>query len=104
MVINLISSATKSAVFKYVPMPQGNVTFHAIGITSASTGAATVKVQVSNVENNPNSWVDLGTITLAISTLSTSDGFASSAKWEFVRGNITALSGSGASVSLIMGG
>jgi hypothetical protein len=74
--------------------------FQAHGVTSSGSGAATVKVQVSN--DNAN-WIDLGTISLTLGTTRTTDGFASVASWCFVRGNVTAISGTGAKVSLVMG-
>ena len=74
--------------------------FQAVGTTSSGSGAATVVVQVSCDETN---WITLGTISLTLGTSATSDGFASDAPWPFVRGNCTAISGTGASVTLYMG-
>ena len=74
-------------------------TFQANGRVSTSTGAATVVVQVSN---NNSDWITLGTITLTLGTSSTSDGFASLAPWAYVRGNVTAISGTNATVTLTM--
>ncbi len=74
--------------------------FQADGTTSSGSGAATVKVQVSA---NRADWIDLGTITLTLGTTSTSDGFTSSAPWPYYRGNVTAISGTGASVNLKAG-
>jgi hypothetical protein len=76
--------------------------FHAKGTTSSGTGAATVVVEVSNTDVNAD-YITLGTITLTLGVTSTSDGFTSSAPWEFVRGNVTAISGTGATVTLNMG-
>lgn len=80
-------------------------TFQATGQTSAGAGAATVKVQVSNVEapSVDGDWLDIGTITLTLSTSKSTDGFASEAPWRHVRGNVTAISGTNAAVTLIMG-
>lgn len=66
------------------------------GKTTSGTGAATVNIEVSNDGNN---WLNLGTITLTIGTTETSDGFAFDATWAYVRGNVTSISGTGASVS-----
>lgn len=77
-----------------------NRTFHASGTTSSGSGAATINVEVSNDNSN---WLVLGTITLTLGTTSTSDAFASTAAWVYARGNVTAISGTGASVNLIMG-
>ena len=78
----------------------GSRTFQADGTTSSGSGSATIKVQVSNDNSN---WIDLGTVTLSLSTTSATDGFTSDAPWAFVRGNVTAISGTGASVNLYMG-
>jgi len=74
-------------------------TFQASGAVSASTGAATIAVEVSNDNSN---WLTLATISLTLGTSSTSDGFASVAPWAYMRGNVTAISGTNAAVSLTM--
>lgn len=76
------------------------MTFQAIGVVSASTGAVSIAVQVSNDNIN---FITLGTITLSLTTSESSDGFAADAAWAFVRGNVTSISGTGAAVSLLMG-
>lgn len=73
------------------------ITFQGYGTTTAGAGAATIKIQVSN---NGTDWLDLGTISLTLSTTSSSDGFAAEAPWQYARANVTALSGTGASVSV----
>ena len=75
--------------------------FQAVGKTSASTGAATVVIEVSNDGTN---YITLGTITLVLGTSATSDGFACSNTWEYYRANVTAISGTGASVTVYMKG
>lgn len=67
--------------------------------TVAGTGAvsATVLIQVSNDATN---WITLATITLS-GTNSATDGVAMSAAWGFVRGNVTAISGTGAAVTTV---
>ena len=88
------------------PGPQHNPrskdrTFELVGQTSAGAGAASVDVEVSNDGVN---WINLANISLTLSTTTSSDGTASSAAWRFVRGNVASISGTGASVDLIMGG
>lgn len=79
--------------------------FQALGHTSSGAGSATVKVEASNVESpTENDWIELGSITLTLATTSSTDGFTTDAPWRHIRGNVTALSGTGATVSLIMGG
>ena len=75
-------------------------TYQAYGQTTAGSGSATIKVQGSNDGTN---FVDLGTITLTLTTSTSTDGFVSNANWRYVRGNVTALSGTGAAVTLMMG-
>lgn len=61
--------------------------------------SATVLVQVSN---NNRHWVTLGSISLS-GTTSASDGFVADESWQWVRGNVSAISGTGAKVTLTMG-
>lgn len=95
----LLSDATAQGAGASFRSPSER-TFQATGFTTNGAGAATIKVQVSNDNSN---WIDLATITLTLSTTVATDGFASSAAWAFVRGNVTAISGTGAAVTLIMG-
>lgn len=69
--------------------------------TVSGTGAVTATVLVE-VSNNAVNWLTLGTITLS-GTTTASDGFAADAPWVWVRGNVTAISGTGAAVTLIQG-
>lgn len=78
----------------------GKRTFQATGTTTSGSGAATVKIQVSNDASN---WLDLATISLTLSTTAASDGLAADAPWGYVRANVTAISGTGASVTVRMG-
>jgi hypothetical protein len=75
--------------------------FQAVGTTSTSTGAATVLIQVSNDGVN---FFTLGTITLTLGTAATSDGFAVANTYEYYRANLSAVSGTGATVSVYMKG
>jgi hypothetical protein len=79
---------------------QSNKTFQAAGQTTATTGAAAVNVEVSN--DNVN-WIVMGTISLTLGTTTTTDGFVTDASWSYVRGRVTSISGTGATVSLFMG-
>jgi len=85
-----------SAVATYVQH-----SFQASGLTTASTGAATVLIQVSNDGVN---YITLGTITLTLGTSVTSDGFAVANSYEYYRANLSAISGTGANVSVYMKG
>lgn len=74
--------------------------FQAEGETSAGAGSASIDVEVSNDCVN---FISAGTITLTLSTTTSDDGFVTDAAWVCVRGNVTAISGTDASVSLVMG-
>lgn len=105
MAITLLSAATTTGAGGRVSSSAGPKTFQAFGTTTAGSGAATVTVQVSNADSpTENDWLTLGTITLTLGTTSTSDGFASNAPWQHYRGNLTAISGTNAAVTLKMGG
>lgn len=71
--------------------------------TVSGTGAvsATVTIEVSNDGTNWCSTV-MGTITLSGTTSST-DGFTSEAPWKYIRANVTAISGTNATVQVYMG-
>lgn len=72
------------------------------------TGAvtATVIVQASNDEatykGDASNWITIATITLS-GTTSTTDGFTTVAPWKYVRAGVTAISGTGATVKVLMG-
>ncbi len=82
-------------------------TFHAVGTTSAGAGAATILIQVSDVVSpaagSDVDWITLATITLTLATTQSGDGVASDSAWRHVRGKVTAISGTTATVSLYMG-
>lgn len=65
------------------------------------TGAvgATVKIQVGNI---PDVWEDLATITLS-GTTSDSDGLAWTVPWAYCRADCTAISGTGARLTVALG-
>lgn len=73
-------------------------TFQAFGSTTAGAGAAAINVEVSNDNTN---WIVSATINLTLGTTVTTDGVAKSENWKYVRGNVTAISGTGAAISLV---
>ncbi len=77
---------------------RSKATFQGV-VTGTGSVTATVLVEVSNDKTN---WLTLGTITLS-GTTTASDGFAADAPWAWVRGNVTALTGTGAAVALTQG-
>jgi hypothetical protein len=75
--------------------------FQAIGLTTASTGAATVLIEVSNDGVN---FLTMGAITLTLGTSATSDGFAAANSYEYYRANVSSISGTNAKVTVYMKG
>jgi len=80
--------------------PSTRVSFQASGTTSAGTGAVSILVQGSNDGTN---WLTLGTISLTLGTVSTTDGFVNESTWKYLRGNVSSISGTNATVTLLMG-
>lgn len=77
-----------------------NMTFQAYGTTSSGAGAASIDIQVSNDSAN---WTTAGTLKLTLGTIASTDALAVQASWPFVRGNVTSISGTGATVTLTVG-
>lgn len=82
-----------------------NRTFMANGTTSAGAGAATIDIEATNeaVPTSTDWTVVLGSISLTLSTTKTSAGFVSFAPWRNVRANVTAISGTNATVTVWLG-
>lgn len=72
-------------------------TYQAI-LTGTGTISTTVKVQGSIDNTN---WVDIGTLTLSDATKLT-DGLTATDAYAYVRGNVTALAGTAATVNLFV--
>lgn len=68
--------------------------------TSSGSGAATVKVQVSN---DNSLWIDLATFTLTLSATPNAEGATSDAVWKWTRFNVTSISGTDATISAYIG-
>lgn len=97
--VTLLNAVTTTGAGTGVgPSVSLNRTFQAT-VSGTGTVTATVNIEVSNDNTN---YLTLGTITLS-GTTSASDGFASQAVWTYVRGNVTAISGTGATVTSLMG-
>jgi hypothetical protein len=52
---------------------------------------------------NQTTWDTIGTISLTLGTTAASDSFTSDDRYQYLRGNVTALTGTGATVNLFMG-
>ncbi len=95
----LLRSATSQAAGDAVDGIAKTKTYQAWGKTTAGAGAATILVQGSNDEGN--TWDTIGTISLTLTnTANVSDGFSSEDRYHKLRGNVSAISGTGASVNL----
>jgi hypothetical protein len=80
--------------------PVASKSYQVAGTTTAGSGSAVVLIQGSNDGTN---WDTIGTVTLTLGTASTSGSFASQDRYMQVRGNVTTLTGTGASVTATMG-
>lgn len=98
--VTLLSSKTATGAGDSTDGRAESKTYQAYGTTTAGAGSATIVVQGSMTGD---SWDTIGTISLTLATTVSSDSFASSDRYAKVRGNVTAISGTGASVSLFMG-
>lgn len=80
-------------------------TFQAVGSTSSGSGAADIDVEVSDIDSpsSDEDWMAIGTISLTLSTTQATDVIATKGTWKWVRGNVTAISGTGATVTLMLG-
>lgn len=99
--VNLLSSATATGSGEvFLPNGDGKRTFQATGTTSAGVGAVDVNIEVSN---DLVKYIVMGTISLTLGTTATTDGFVSDAPWKYVKANVTAISGTNATVTVTMG-
>lgn len=97
----LLDQATTTGAGFSTASPAPHSAIQVYGTTTSGTGSATVNVEVRNA-GGP--WMVAGTISLSLSTTATGDGFVMDAGWHEVRANVTAISGTGATVSVTMGG
>jgi len=68
--------------------------------TVSGTGAVTASVNIE-VSNDNVGWILAGTIALSGTTTAT-DGFTIQATWLNIRANVTALTGTGAAVTVVV--
>lgn len=91
--VTLNSGRTSTGADSSTRGPQGPSSFTSV-VSGTGAVTATVVIQVSGDDTN---WLTLGTITLS-GTTSASDGFGSLTAWAYVRANVTAISGTSATV------
>lgn len=98
--VALLTAATATGPGeRHQPLLPSRRAFQLVGTTTSGAGSATVAVEVSLDGVN---FMTQGTITITLGTTAATDGFASDAPWRYVRGNVTAISGTGARVTLTM--
>lgn len=96
--LNAVIAPVASEAFE----ADASLTWQATGQTTAGAGTATVIIEGSN--DGGNTWVLIGTLTMVLSITTDTEGLAQNAHWEKVRANLTAISGTDATVTVYMGG
>jgi len=79
-----------------------NSTFDTLSIMSASTGSATILIEVANQMTSTMAKT-LATFNLNISAAAGSEGTTKNAAWKYTRANVTAISSANATVSVFAG-
>lgn len=96
--IPLLTNATSTGASSAAEAPGPGATVQAT-VTGTGAVTATVVIQVGNVSG---SWLDLGTLSLS-GTTSATQGLALDAHWVYIRANVTTLTGTGATLNVVMG-
>ena len=96
-IVTLLGAATATGAS--ASQPPGTTT-QAFQATVVGTGAVTATVAIEATLNGQD-WLNIGTITLS-GTTRASDGLAVAAPWLLFRANCTAISGTGAAVTVLM--
>lgn len=99
---DLTVNQTTTGVQKTVSLGQwgvGSKTFQSVGSTTAATGSATIAIEGSN---NGVNWISLGNVNLTLGVTPTSQSLVYAYPWGYYRANVTAISGTGAKVSVFM--
>lgn len=103
LLVNATAAPTTGTTFAIRNLPaaewiESRNTYQAI-LTGTGAISATVLIEVSNDEIH---WVTMATFSMS-GTTTVTEGFSSDAPWAFVRAKLTAITGTGAAVSVIMG-
>lgn len=99
--VRILNEVTVSGTGEtHIPWSE-KLSFQATGQTTAGAGAVTVDIEASLDGVNFETII---TISLTLSTTTTSDSQVIDAAWKHLRANVTAISGTGAAVSVWMGG
>jgi hypothetical protein len=97
----MLTDVTTTAAGEVYELGSDNKTFHVVGSTTSGAGAATVVVEVSNNTSWP--WLTLATFSLTLDTVAVADGAVMQAGWKYVRARVSAISGTGATISAAIG-
>lgn len=98
--VTILSAATATgAGSTHEPWGEERV-IQAHGTTSAGAGAASINIEGSQTGSH---WKTIGNIALTLGTTSTNDGFATDAAWRYLRANVASISGTDATVTVILG-
>ena len=97
----ILTDVTTTATGSPIELGASDKTVQAKGTTTAGAGAATIVIEVTNNTDWP--WITVGTISLTLGTAAVTDGFAISAGWKAMRARVSAISGTGAAVSVNVG-
>jgi hypothetical protein len=100
----ILTDATTTTRGKKYQLHGSKHSFMGYGTTTAGAGAATIIIEVSNVDAPAAStdvdWKTAGTITLTLGTTQTNDAFTIDAPYKWCRAQVTAISGTNASVNV----
>lgn len=98
---NLLSAATATVTGQSVEINKDLISVIGYGTTSSGAGSATISLEVSH---DGTGWVSAGTLTLTLATTITTDtntaGFNVYSAARYIRANVTAISGTGAAVTV----
>lgn len=97
----LLSAATDTTAGAATSFSSTAKTVQAAGSTTSGTGSATIAIEGTNNTDWP--WLPIGVISLTLGTTATSDGLIINADWTYIRARVVSISGTGASVSVMVG-
>lgn len=96
----IVTAATTTGAKTAVRGLNVEKTYEVVGSTGSGTGTAVVSVEGSN---GATSWSNIGTVTLSLTTTPSSGSFTSQDRYTWLRGNVSTLTGTTATVSITAG-
>lgn len=99
--ITLIDRTTTTVTGAWFAVPTNLPTYRNFQVTETGTGAITATT-ILEVSNDGTNAVTLATVS-SNGTNSAIDGFVSPANWPYVRARVTAISGTGATLTVNLG-